>query len=359
MRETPVKTAPWLCALAALAIAAPAAPADPGDLLRLHCVNRKLHGQLVDYTNNHGHDRRLWSEALHEKRDLYVYLPPGFDPNKQYPLALWLHAFRQDEHAFLESVVQVFDKAMACGELPPFIIAAPDGSIGGCGTWVQGGSFFINSPMGGNYEDFVIHDVWNFVVEHYPVRPEREAHVMMGASMGGFGAYNLAFKHPDMFKVVVGIFPPLNLRWVDCHGNHFGHFDPCCWGWREQYRPHELIAVMYGVPVFMWQIVRPIYDNLPDVMERISEENPIEMLERLDIKPGMFDLYIAHAGKDQFNIAAQVESFLYVAKERGIDITVGYEPNGRHNERTALKLFPDIAVWLSEKLTPYAPVSEP
>lgn len=358
-----MKIAPWLGAVVALGIAASPAPAVPGDLLRLHCVNRKLHGQLIDHTNNHGKDRRIWSEALHEKRDLYVYLPPGYDPNRQYPIAFWLHAFRQDEHAFLESVVQVFDKAMACGELPPFIIAAPDGSIEGCGTWIRSGSFFVNSPKGGNFEDFIVHDVWNFVIEHYPVRPEREAHVLIGASMGGFGAYNLAFKHPELFKVVAGIFPPLNLRWVDCHGNYFGPFDPDCWGWRTEYQPRELVAVMYGIPIRMWQIVGPVFGSGADlseggggVIENISKENPIEMLDRLNIQPGQFDLYIAYAGKDQFNIAAQVESFLYVAKQRGIEVEVGYDAKGKHNEKTALRLFPAMAQWLSVKLTPYAPV---
>ncbi len=63
-------------------------------LCGLNRVNRQIHGRIVDFTHNHGADRRIWSPALQQKRDLYVYLPPGFDPCRQYPLLLWLHGVR-------------------------------------------------------------------------------------------------------------------------------------------------------------------------------------------------------------------------------------------------------------------------
>ena len=42
--------------------------------------------------------------TLHEKRDLYVYLPPHYDPCKRYPMAIYLHGFREDESGFLEDL---------------------------------------------------------------------------------------------------------------------------------------------------------------------------------------------------------------------------------------------------------------
>ena len=65
--------------------------------LLLNSANHKLAGQVVDHTNNHGRDRRIFSPALDEKRDLYVYLPPGYRPVQAYPLAIFLHGFRGDE----------------------------------------------------------------------------------------------------------------------------------------------------------------------------------------------------------------------------------------------------------------------
>jgi len=63
----------------------------------LERINCRLHGQIVDFTHNHGADRRIWSAALCQKRDLYVYLPPNYDPQKKYPLAVFLHGAVQDE----------------------------------------------------------------------------------------------------------------------------------------------------------------------------------------------------------------------------------------------------------------------
>jgi hypothetical protein len=115
-----------------------------------------------------------------------------------------------------------------------------------------------------------------------------------------------------------------------------------------------VVACFAGIPVCMWQLIGPIHGSGPDAIDAISAENPIELLERLDIKPGQLSLYVAYAGKDQFNIDAQVESFLEVARQRGIQVDVGYEPNGKHSLRTGLKLFPGITAWLNDRLRPFA-----
>src|SRR5439155_25821632 len=99
--------------------------------LALNRINSRLAGRVLDFTPNPGADNRLWSPALGERRDVYVYLPPGFDPCHHYPLVIWLHGFAQDELSFLRGVVPPLDQAIVCGKLPPVIIAAPDGSFKG------------------------------------------------------------------------------------------------------------------------------------------------------------------------------------------------------------------------------------
>jgi S-formylglutathione hydrolase FrmB len=355
-----VKTAGWIAPVLVLLVGL--APATANNLPRpfeLERLNRRISGQVIDYTRRHSGDRRLWSEALGEKRDLYVYLPPKFDPAKRYPLIFWLHGFSQDEHSFIQEVVEDLDRAMACGKLPPAIVAAPDGSLSGRAgiTFLSAGSFFLNCKAG-NFEDFLMVDVWNFVHEHYPIRPERGAHVMAGVSMGAGAAFNKALKYRDRVGVAVGFFPPLNTRWEDCHGRYLSDFDPDCWGWRTDFsRGREVVGRFYGVVnIRLKRVLDPLYDRRdPASVLQISRENPVEMLERLDLKPGELEMYVAYGGKDQFNIDAQVESFLYVARQRGLCVGVGYDPNGKHDLATAQRLFPGVLKWLAPRLEPYPP----
>jgi pimeloyl-ACP methyl ester carboxylesterase len=320
-------------------------------------MNRQLSGALVDYTHNHGADRRIWSDALGQKRDLYVYLPPGYDPSQSYPLIIWLHGFGQDEHTFAEVVAPRLDRAIASGKVPPHIVAAPDGSINGHECLLTPGSFFINSKAG-RFEDFLMQDVWGFVFQNYPIRPEREAHILAGVSMGAGAAYNLSIKYRDRVGAVMGIFPPVNTRWIDCHGRYMGNFDPDCWGWRTDFsRRHEVIGRFYGVvTIRLKRVTDPLYGRrIVPSAEEVSRENPIEMLDMYNVQNGELAMFIGYGGRDQFNIDAQVESFLYVAQQRGLHIAVSYVPNGKHDYRTAFKIVPDLFDWLSEQLRPFTP----
>jgi hypothetical protein len=322
---------------------------------RLDRVNRTLAGQVLDFTNNHGCDRRLCSAALGQKRDLYLYLPPGYDGRTQFPAMIWMHGIGQDEKDFLD-FVGLFDEGVRTGRMPPLLIAAPDGSIRGRASLINNGSFYVNSEAG-RFEDYIIQDVWGFVRRHFAVRPERDAHVLAGASMGGFGAYNLGFKHRHEFGQLVGVMPPLNLRYVDCHGRYFANFDPNCVAYRNELRPREVVGRFYGVvKVHTRQLIGPLLGRRnPAAIDFIAAENPIEMLVARDIKPGEFGMFIGYGTEDEFNIDAQVEHFLNVAYHRGIRPTVVPIPGGRHDRKTGLAMFPALARWMTDQFGQYTP----
>lgn len=323
----------------------------------LEALNRQLHGLIVDHSHNHGADRRIRSQALGQKRDLYVYLPPGFDPAQSYPVLLYLHGYTQDERHLLEVLVPVLDQAMASGCLPPTIVACPDGDSLGPPPFFHSATFFANSRLG-CYEDYVMQDVWPFLVVNYPIRPEREAHVIAGNSMGGSAAYRLGMTHADTFKVIVGIFPAVNLRWVDCHGRWLGPFDPECWGWREKVKPNEMIGRYHGgLPTIRFKhIFRRPFGCGPESLERIARINPIELLDACDVKPCQFDIYLGYGDHDEFNIGAQVESFAWRARERGLAATIDRLPGGKHDVATEAILLRRAAHWLAPLLAPYAPI---
>lgn len=316
-------------------------------------LNAELAGALLDFTANHGRDNRIDSPALGRRMDVYVYLPPGYDGVRQYPIMLWLHGAGQDETGFL-SIIPHLDAAVRRGELPPLVIVAPDGSLRRPGLR-KTGSFFLNSKAG-NYEDYVIRDVWGWATRAFAVRPEREAHVIAGASMGGGAAFNLAFKHKHLFKHVVGIHPPLNLRWTDCRGNYFGDYRPDCVGVRERFPPLKVVARFYGVIlVRQRRLIGPVAGRGLTAVRFIARENPIEMLDPYAVAPEDFDMFIGYGTKDEFNIDAEVEHFLDVAAARGIVPEVFRLEGGHHTTRDGVKMIPAFARWLTPRLGPFAP----
>jgi hypothetical protein len=316
---------------------------------------RRLKGRIVDHTANHGKDNRIWSRSMFQWRDLYIYLPPNYDPKERYPIIMYLHPFALDERTFLH-MAPALDDAMCKGKLPPAIVVAPDGSLDGKGCFEKPGSFFLNSNAGA-YEDFVMLDVWDFVVCRYPIRPEREAHVLAGISMGGFAAFNLGMRHRDAFGIVMGIHPPLNLRWADVDGNPRAKFDPRRWGWRTGFdNPNEVIASFGGAyKVKLGPIVRPVFGVGDEALLGISYNNPLELLMNSKMKNCDLSMFVGYGGRDEYNIDAQVDSFLYYCKFKGIGVAVAFEPDGRHDGLTVMKLMPAAMHWLAPQLAPYAP----
>lgn len=352
---------PFRVSLLAVVLVAPNAlafrPSGGGDaIVDLNYLNRQLAGQVHDYTANHGTDARIDAPSLGQRRDLYVYVPPGYDSTKRYPLIIWLHGLAQDEKSFLH-IVPGLDREIAAGRLPKCVIAAPNATVRGRASLREPPSMFLNSPLG-RYEDFVIYDVWNHVVTHYSIRVEKQAHVLAGASMGAFGAYNLGIKHKDDYGVVAGVLPPLNLRYADARGRTTGSFDPNNFGWLNEYRPNAALA-SFGplgmVTVRERDIIAPVFGEGPDVIAKVAAENPAEMLASYDVKPGDLEMFAGYGQRDEFHFDAQTESFAAVARGRGLSVHTVMVPGGRHDKETAMRMMPTFVEWLGPKINRYSP----
>lgn len=315
----------------------------------------KIAGKVLDFTHNHGRDRRIYSPALQCKRDLYVYLPPCYDPSQTYPVMIILHGILQDERMFLEIVLEKLDQAIRDGSLPPMIVAAPDGSFtSDPGAW-DSGSFFIDSPRG-NYQSWVSRDLWDFLNCNYRIDPNPKAHIMAGVSMGGFGAFSIAIKEPHKFGTAIGIVPALNIRWMDQCENYRAGFDPLNWGWRNAAtQPHEVIGVFGPIHVKVKDIIYPAFGKGAGSMLLASDNNPIELIDRTGLKPGQLDMFITMAGKDNFNLDAQAQSFIYLARARGHHIDAMLFPEANHTVGGAIPMMQPAFTWAAKRLKPHAP----
>jgi pimeloyl-ACP methyl ester carboxylesterase len=318
-------------------------------------LNKTIAGRVLDYTDNHGTDRRIWSHALGEKRDLYVYLPPGYDGRTPFPLMFWFHGIGQDEKNFL-FVVPHFDRAIRCGQMPPCVIVCPDGSIKGKPTLLQSGSFYINSNAG-RFEDYVMQDVWDFATRCCAVHPHRGAHVLAGGSMGGFAAYNLGIKYRDRVATVVGLLPPLNIRYTDSQNHRFPAYDPATVAMREELRPCRPIARFFGVIVVREKrLTRALVGaRNPEGIAIASRENPIEMLAAHDVRPGELAMFVGYAGRDEFNIHNQCKHFFDVARGRELEVTAVEVPDGRHRTESGVRMLPELSAFLWRELAAFVP----
>ena len=158
-------------------------------------------------------------------RDLYVYLPPGYDPSQAYPLIIFLHGADVDEHAMLDpSAFKALD----------WIISRVDPSRrdrrAGRNIRRRESDQFHPFALGQRprwpFRRYVVYEVLPFVVQSFSIRPEHKTHAMVGISAGGFGAMAIAMKHRELFAAAATIAAPLNLRYDTVSGRYSDKSNP-------------------------------------------------------------------------------------------------------------------------------------
>ena len=334
--------------LVAFAIAAPAR-ANNRNLDRL---NEVLAGKVVDYTRNHGVDRRLYSTILQKYRDLYVYLPPGYTGADPCNLIVWFHgAFGDEQIAFFLSRIEVLDRLIACGACGPTIVVFPDVTVSGLSNPLTAHSFMINGRAG-CFEDHLLKEVVPFVERMYNVKREREARALAGVSAGGFSALSIGMRYRSQYSSIAALGPPANLRCGNVYDRYFEDFDPATYRWREDYRPNEVVGKFLGgaVQLRVAPFVNPIFGPSDVVMENVRKYNPADLLFTENIQPGELNLYVNYPKRDNFNFDAQAESFIYFAREKGLPITVIRDEQGRHTVDYFQESMPTMWKWLARHL---------
>ena len=105
----------------------------------------------------------------------------------------------------------------------------------------------------------------------------------------------------------------------------------------------------------MGPVVQQVFGVGDDALLGIAANNPLELAIKTGLRNGELSMFVGYAGRDEFNIDAQVESFLYWAKFKGLGVAVAFEPDGHHDGVTAMRMMPALVRWLAPQLEPYAP----
>lgn len=316
----------WIAIL--LVLASPFGAVQAQSLKR---INRKLFGEIIDFTHNHRCDRRIDSEILGQPRDLYVYLPPGYNCNLAYPLILWFHGAFGDEHAFLtECQICDLDRLIAKGCCPPVIVACADGTYGGTNSLFERHSFFING-LGGRFEDHIMEEVLPFLRSHFSIRPDREAHAIAGISAGGFGALSLTMRRRDEFALVSVIAAPVHMLYFNSKGRYGAEFRPATYRERQEYDSNEIVGKFFGVVrIPARRLVEHAFGPAEQVLENVRALNPANLLVDTDLQPGELEIYVNYPSHDNFNFDAQAESFGWLAAQRGVYVHLDEDRAAQH-----------------------------
>ena len=178
-------------------------------------------------------DDSLFSPIIGESFKYRVYLPPDYlhATDRHYPVLYLLHGtggrYTEWGDSFLPEQA---DRMMVAGEIQPMIVVMPDDADST--YWANWDN---NGPRWG---DYVTEDVVSTIDQRYRTLPNPADRAIGGLSMGGLGALNLAFQHPDVFGVVGAHSPSVRLEpdptlWF-LTGENFWEHNPI---WLAQHRP--------------------------------------------------------------------------------------------------------------------------
>jgi hypothetical protein len=134
------------------------------------------------------------SPAVHGIGSFLVYLPPGYESTTaHYPVFYLLTGDDQSNSAFLQIGLQSqLDQLIARHAIPPVIAVMIQGGPGS-NNWRNAGGL--------DYERYIL-EVQEMTDRMLPTVPARDARAIMGDSMGGYGAMNVALANPYRFGVV-------------------------------------------------------------------------------------------------------------------------------------------------------------
>ncbi len=148
--------------------------------------------------------KAIADNLIEEKTEqaLYVYLPPTYyESDKTYPVVYYLHGFGEPVATFIQIARGVLNQAFSEEPSKEFIMVAVNGKN------LPGGSFYVNSPVTGKWEDYASKEVVSYIDSNYRTIANAQSRGICGFSMGGFGALNLALLHPEVYGATYAMSP--------------------------------------------------------------------------------------------------------------------------------------------------------
>jgi enterochelin esterase-like enzyme len=152
------------------------------------------------------------STTVGGKRKARVYTPPGYTPDRKYPVLYLLHGIGGDENEWARGGAPnvILDNLYADKKAVPMIVVLPNGRASNDVTARD--PIPKQSPAFAAFEKDLLTDLIPFIEKTYAVKADRESRALAGLSMGGGQALNFGLGNLDTFAWVGGFSSAPNTR---------------------------------------------------------------------------------------------------------------------------------------------------
>lgn len=148
----------------------------------------------------HKLDTFMYSPTLDTIKMVDVILPPGYDTalNTYYPVVYYLHGWTGDQNSN-PSVMYYVTNYINYQTIQPCILIKAS-------SWCEPfeGSFYMNSPLWGNYQDYITHDLIQWVDSSFRTVAQKSHRGLLGQSMGAYGCLLLPTAYPAYYRAAAG-----------------------------------------------------------------------------------------------------------------------------------------------------------
>lgn len=139
------------------------------------------------------------SYSLHKQTTVQVLCPQEVDRASRFPSLLLLHGMTDDQtgwirHSLVENYAQ---KQGVC-------LVIPNADL----------SFYTDMAYGGDYLTFLAEELPDFLENYFPMVNMRKNRFVAGNSMGGYGAFLLAMRYPQIFSAAFSLSGPMKISWI-------------------------------------------------------------------------------------------------------------------------------------------------
>ncbi len=312
------------------------------------------------------------------ERDMVVYTPPGYKRNgsKEYPVIYLLHGLPFTGESFVlietwdewvdsngifktypdfpqEGFRDWMDFMIYSDQIEPMIVVMPNAAS------AYGFSFYTNSILNGNFEDYIVTDLVNYVDSNYKTITNSGGRSLIGFSQGGYAAMKLGMKHPNIFGtvanhsglVVLEALYALTPVVIEESPDGLMGPDPTKFFTSAIYGMSAAWSPNLSNPPFFVDLPfnAPTWERVESVWSRMQEHDPFTMLDTYgDNFRSLNGIYMDCGNMDELGTCPAYDFFLQKLDAMGIDYT--YENfDGGHFDKMFSRLEVSLA-FCSERM---------